>query len=87
MFCKIDIHNLCVCARQVGMTESLPTTTNLLLKFLGTVQHFNLFLSSDKSLLVIILLVRPTKDALRPRRIDSLLLQSCIIGVVKTVSW
>ena len=66
---------------------SLSTTTNLLFKFLGTVERFNLSLGLHEGLLIIILLVRPTKDTLSPVRIDILLLQSRIVGVVEAMSW
>ena len=47
----------------------------------------NLSLGPDEGLLFVILLVRPTEDALGPRSILRLLLERSIVRVVETVSW
>ena len=48
-------------------------------------ERLNLSLGSDECLLVVILLVRPSEDALRAGRVDCLLLQRGVVGVVEPV--
>ena len=70
------------------MYRSSSGDTNLLLKALSPSQSFNLSLGANEGSLIVILLVRASKDALSGLlSLESFLLQGSVVGVVETRGW